>query len=133
MLSVTTSNNKEILGTFFQISDLIGSWRELNQWYDEMFNFRDKISDEERLSEYIYIVENFRKFVFTKQDEILKHDTDWVSMQQEVQRISEVLTEKPKTRRELVYQAKRDDWLRNLIAVLGQFIEDEEEELNNGW
>ena len=99
----------------------------------------DDATDEEMISEFKGINQKLRQYKFTKQDQIVEHDT-YRKMAKEVENLLSKAAEYADTRELTVYNFMRDDWLRWMHAVLMQAAQQEEimmepteEEGEDGW
>ena len=118
----------EIRQAFFQDPGFEQTWMDMKQEY-ETLGFRDKITDDEIIAEFKYIAQQLRKYKFSKQDQILSHD----SIDEMIDEIRELIGKAPEygdTRKEIVYNFLRDHWLINMHNALVQVIQmtDEEDE-----
>lgn len=119
--------DKEILvNTFFQDEAFEATWMEMRQEYDTL-GFRDKITDEEMIGEFKYIAQQLRKYKFSKQDQILGHDTV-EEMAREVESLIGKAPEYGDTRKEIVYNFLRDHWLINVYNVMMRAMQMEDED-----
>lgn len=113
---------------FFQDEAFEQTWIEMKQEY-ETLGFRDKLTDEELIAEFKYIAQQLRKYKFSKQDQILNHD----SVEEMVAEIGELIGRAPEygnSRKEIVYNFMRDHWLVNMHNTLYRAVmmNDEEDE-----
>lgn len=113
---------------FFQDEAFEQTWIEMKQEY-ETLGFRDKLTDEELIAEFKYIAQQLRKYKFSKQDQILNHD----SVEEMVAEIAELIGRAPEygnSRKEIVYNFMRDHWLVNMHNTLyrAAMTNDEEDE-----
>ena len=99
---------------------------EMKQEY-ETLGFHDDISDEEMISEFKYIAQQLRKYKFSKQDQILEHDTLY-DMAKEIEELIGKAPEYGDSRREIVYNFMRDHWLVNMYNTLIRVAQVEDEE-----
>lgn len=127
-------DTEEILETIkaeFRTPDLMTYWPELLRRYKEM-GFTDPLTDAQRIDEFIYIVEQIRKFVFTKEKTILSYSHDLNKMLDVVDDLIAKSKEKSPERKTLVYYAIRDEWLLHLRNTISIGIE-YQKELNDEW
>lgn len=113
---------------FFQDEAFEQTWIEMKQEY-ETLGFRDRLTDEELIAEFKYIAQQLRKYKFSKQDQILNHD----SVEEMVAEIGELIGRAPEygnSRKEIVYNFMRDHWLVNMHNTLyrAAMMNDEEDE-----
>jgi len=117
-----------VINAFFQDEAFEHTWMEMLQEYDAL-GFHDRISDEEMISEFKYIAQQLRKYKFSKQDQIVSHDT-LGEMAAEVEKLIGKAPEYGDSRKEIVYNFLRDHWLINMYNVMMRAaqMDDEEEE-----
>lgn len=115
-----------IIQAFFQDEAFEQTWMEMKQEY-ETLGFHDDISDEEMISEFKYIAQQLRKYKFSKQDQILEHDTLY-DMAKEIEELIGKAPEYGDSRREIVYNFMRDHWLVNMYNTLIRVAQVEDEE-----
>lgn len=110
--------------------DVIASWESLCDTYD-MLRFVDHLSDAERLEEYKWIVQQMNSFL-TKMRSKLMSCKDAETMA-EMLRASYTPTGKVdlSSRRALVYQKLRQQWVSTAISGITIMMEMEEEQ--DGW
>lgn len=101
-------------------------WPIIHQRYQAM-GFQDHLSDKERINEYKYIVEQYRKYIAGHEKQILKYENNLEDM---LKVIEELITKAPEVdieRKVLVYYTLRDDWLTDLynaVILILQLKED---------
>ena len=117
-----------IIQAFFQDEAFEATWMELKQEYDNL-GFKDDISDEEMISEFKYIAQQLRKYKFSKQDQIINHDT-LEDMAHEIEELIGKAPEYGDSRNEIVYNFMRDHWLVGMYNTMirAAQMEDEEED-----
>lgn len=111
--------------------DVITSWEVLNDTYD-MLRLTDPLSDAERLEEYKWIVQQVNSFLSKMRTKLLScKDVD--SM---IECLAATMTPAGKvelsTRRALVYQKLRQQWIVTRLRTLQMMAEQEKEE-EDGW
>lgn len=107
--------------------DVITSWEVLNDTYD-MLRLTDPLSDAERLEEYKWIVQQVNSFLSKMRTRLLScKDLD--SM---IECLAATMTPAGKvelsTRRALVYQKLRQQWIVTKLRTLQMMAEQEKEE-----
>lgn len=117
----------------FRAKDFEGMWFNLKNWYEQL-GFADAITDQERIDEYTWIVQQLRKYMFSKQDDVLACD----SVEEMIEVVDSMIgnaQEYGADRRHVVYNFVRDHWLYELRNHLGNwmielsgYIEDKEDE-----
>lgn len=112
--------------------DVVASWESLCDTYDAL-RFTDPLSDAERLEEFRWIVQQMNSFL-TKIRTKLLSCKDMETMA-EVLGMSFVPSGKVElsTRRALVYQKLRQQWVRTEIARIQTMVAQEEMEEADGW
>jgi len=117
-----------VIQAFFQDEAFEQTWMEMKQEYDTL-GFHDEISDDEMIGEFKYIAQQLRKYKFSKQDQILSHDS-LEEMAAEVEALIGKAPEYGDSRKEIVYNFLRDRWLINMYNVMMRAaqMDDEEEE-----
>lgn len=109
-----------LIQMFFQDESFEVTWMELKQEY-ETLGFRDPLTDEEMIREFKDIKQNLRKYKFSHQEQILKHDTI-EEMANEVERLIGIAAEYSDSRKGIVYNFMRDHWLFNLYNTLIEIL-----------
>ena len=110
----------------FRSPDFENVWMECKQMYENL-GFHDNISDEEMIAEFKYIAQQLRKYIFTKQGEILKHAT-YGDMIGEIDNLIGKAPEYDDDRRGIVYNFMRDHWLYEIRNIFVQLASNEEED-----
>ena len=121
---------KEDLLPLFQMNSFANMWIVINNKYNLM-EFKDNISDEQRISEYKWITQQLRKYISKQQNVVLKHDT-LKEMLNEIEALISKAEEYGDSRREIVYNIMRDEWLIELYHIIELNIDDNEED-EYGW
>lgn len=117
----------EEIESMFLMPTLYKMWPDIQLRYAQM-GFKDDMPDSEMISEYTYVLEQYRKYVSSHQKEILSNRNDLEKMLQVVEELIEKAPEKDMERKTLVYNTLRDDWLVDLHNVIVAGIQDREEE-----
>lgn len=127
MLDEDMRGNLQLL---FRAKDFRGMWSTLNAMYDEL-RFDDKITDNQRIDEYRWIVQQLRKYMFSKQDDILGCQ----SLEDMIDKVDSLISnaaEYGEDRKHIAYNFLRDQWLfevRNYMStMLIEYSDDMEEE-----
>lgn len=113
----------------FQARDFETMWYAIKDEYKDL-GFVDPISDQTRIDEYTWITQQLRKYMFSKQDEIMGCDSleDMVAM---VDSLIGKAGEYGDERKKVVYNFMRDHWLyevRNYLVDLIVSVSVDEEE-----
>lgn len=98
----------------------------LNDKYNQL-DFKDTISDGERIAEYKWINEQIRRYINKQKNIVLKHKKA-EEMLAEVDNLIDKATDYGDSRKEIVYNIIRDEWLMNLQRILFFWNSSEEEE-----
>ena len=113
----------------FQARDFETMWYAIKDEYKDL-GFVDSIDDKTRIDEYTWITQQLRKYMFSKQDEIMGCD----SLEDMVAKIDSLIGkagEYGDERKKVVYNFMRDHWLyevRNYLVDLIASISIDEEE-----
>lgn len=111
-----TDEYRDLIERAFQVPGFVELWPYIQSKYQEM-GFKDHLTDREMIQEYKYISEQYRKFIFKRQDAIMAiADNPELVMDLVSDQISK-LTESPTERKQLVYSAIRDEWLVSLYQI----------------
>lgn len=106
----------------FRANDFEAMWYVLKDQYDNL-GFSDQMSDQQRVDEYKWIVQQLRKYMFSKQDDILGCD----SVDEMVARVDDLIgraEEYGDDRKHVVYNFVRDHWLYELRNHLSNMLID---------
>lgn len=106
----------------FRAKDFEGMWFTLKSMYSDL-GFTDDITDQQRIDEYKWIVQQLRKYMFSKQDEILACD-NLTEMVAKVDDLIGKADEYGDERKKVVYNFLRDHWLYELRNHLSNMIMD---------
>ena len=112
--------------------DVVASWESLCDTYDAL-RFTDQLSDAERLEEYRWIIQQMNSFLTKMRTKLLTcKDLDAMI---DLMRKSFIPSGKMElsTRKSLVYQKLRQQWMRTKIAELQMLQPQETEEDQDGW
>ena len=115
-----------IINAFFQDDAFEQTWMDIKQEY-EVLGFSDKLADQERIDEYKYIAQQLRKYKFSKQDQIVNHDTV-EDMMKEIEGLIGGAAEYGDARKVIVYNFMRDHWLVNMYNTMAQAVLSEVDE-----
>lgn len=114
----------------FQAKDFESMWHVCKAWYESL-GFTDA-TDQQKVDEYKWIVQQLRKYMFSKQDEIAGLN----AIEDMVAKVEELIGKAPEygeDRKKIVYNFIRDHWLYEVRDSLFEMIqmtmpEDDEEE-----
>lgn len=126
---------KQRVELMFQARDFESMWFAISDEYRDL-GFNGPMSDQDKIDEYTWITQQLRKYMFSKQDEILGCDSleDMIAM---IDAFIGKASEYGDDRKKVVYNFMRDHWLyeiRNHLVNLIMEInlqnesDDEEEE-----
>jgi len=126
-----TDEELETVTRMFLMPDILGYWHDIKCRYESM-GFTDRLSDKDRIEEYDYITRQMNKYISSHQKAVLADD-DLVRMLAEASDMHAHAPFEGRERRQLVYFSMRDDWLRMLMGLIGQMMDDHEMEEDDGW
>ena len=121
---------KETLDELFVPLGLVEMWPQITMRY-KYFDFHDDISDGDRYDEYVWVVEQYRKFIGSKKAQVLSWADDLEKLAKNVEQWLADGSEKISTgkgesiRPRLVYVAIRNDWLVQLLHVTRFLMEED--------
>jgi hypothetical protein len=121
---------KDTLDELFVPLGLVEMWPQITMRY-KYFDFKDDISDGDRYDEYIWVVEQFRKFIGSKRSQVLSWAEDLDKLSKNVEQWLADGSEKisvgkgESIRPRLVYVAMRNDWLVQLLHVTRFLMEED--------
>ena len=72
-------------------------------------NFKDSLSDKERINEYKYVYEQYLKYIFKNQDVILNVEKNYKRMLMEAEELRKRTSDSATERKKLVYQSLRNE------------------------
>lgn len=91
------------------------------------FEFRDELTDAQRLDEFASIYQQLRKFVGSKQSMVLSFQEDLHALRAWIDQQVEKSDTYPRTRIDMVYNSLKVDWLRQARNQVDSLIEQREE------
>lgn len=112
---------KQGIMLMFQARDFEGMWYAIKDEYHDL-GFTDDLPDQVRIDEYKWITQQLRKYMFTKQDDIMKCD----SVEAMVTMVDDLIgkaEEYGDERKKIVYNFMRDHWLYEVRNHLMNLIE----------
>ena len=118
---------KDQILLMFRARDFEGMWFIIKNQYDEL-GFTDPMTDQQKIDEYKWIVQQLRKFMFTKQDDVLSCDS-LESMVACVEKMIGNAEEYGDERKKVVYNFMRDHWLYELKDHLTMLLYELQEEV----
>ena len=124
-----TDYQREVLDSFFMMKDFRSMWDIIYNEY-ETKHLDTWMYDDEMLKEFQYINQQLRKYISSHQDQIMDHGSDFEAMLKEIEELLGTASEYADSRKELIYNFLRDQWLVELHDGIVWLMEnaDEEEE-----
>lgn len=107
---------RDSISRLFELPTVLNMWPTIQKTYT-MLGFKDVLTDEKMISEYKYIVEQFRKYVSSHEKQILKCE-NIEAMSIAVEKMIKNAPEVDLDRKVLVYYQIRDSWLWNLYTYI---------------
>ena len=107
---------RDSISRLFELPTVLNMWPTIQKTYT-MLGFKDVLTDEKMISEYKYIVEQFRKYVSSHEKQILKCE-NIEAMLIAVEKMIKKAPEVDLDRKVLVYYQIRDSWLWNLYTYI---------------
>ena len=107
---------QDSISRLFELPTVLNMWPTIQKTYT-MLGFKDVLTDEKMISEYKYIVEQFRKYVSSHEKQILKCE-NIEAMLIAVEKMIKNAPEVDLDRKVLVYYQIRDSWLWNLYTYI---------------
>lgn len=107
---------RDSISRLFELPTVLNMWPTIQKTYT-MLGFKDVLTDEKMISEYKYIVEQFRKYVSSHEKQILKCE-NIEAMSMAVEKMIKNAPEVDLDRKVLVYYQIRDSWLWNLYTYI---------------
>lgn len=127
------AKQEEFIKSRFLMPTLLDNWQAIKGWYDYL-GFTDSISDEDRISEYKYVNEQVRKYVFSHEKELMKLQYNLKALAEKLENYLEKADEVPANdtasvhlRAQFVYRAMRNAWLIDFHRIVMTMIETEED------
>ena len=112
--------------------DVVASWESLNDTYDTL-RLSDPLSDTERLEEYRWIVQQMNSFLTKMRTRMLSCKDQEAMIEMLGSNFTPVGKVDLSTRRALVYQKLRQQWVRTEIVRLQTMMTQMETEEKDGW
>ena len=107
---------RDSISRLFELPTVLNMWPTIQKTYT-MLGFKDVLTDEKMISEYKYIVEQFRKYVSSHEKQILKCE-NIEAMLIAVEKMIKNAPEVDLDRKVLFYYQIRDSWLWNLYTYI---------------
>lgn len=93
----------------------------------DQYSFTDHLSDEEMIAELRKVYTDFKRYIFSKESAVMKHEHNLSSMLEVVMQLQSKTSDKAETRAELLYNALRDEWLNQLHGAIVDTMNTDEE------
>ena len=103
---------RDHLKSMFELPTVLNMWPTIQNAYS-MLGFKDVLSDEKMISEYKYIVEQYRKYVSSHEKQVMRCE-NLEEMASAVEKMIKNAPEVDLDRKVIVYYQIRDTWLWNL-------------------
>lgn len=126
---------QSIFDEAFAVPDFIQLWPEIQRQYNDL-GFTDTLTDEERIREYNWIVQQLRKVISTKQGQIQSYAEDLPKMLEVLEDFKRKNRSRDTAyvdRKHLVLGVLRDQWVNSFIVNISIEIEQSKEESNGLW
>lgn len=94
----------------------------------DQYNFSDHLSDTEMIAELRKVYTDFKRYVFSKEKAVMKHEGNLAAMLQVVTELRAKASDDADTRAALLYNAIRDDWLNQLSTAIADTMNEDGEE-----
>lgn len=124
-MSALTDAQRGVLAELFTLRGFQHMYSLINAYYSQ-YGLGIGLSDDERIEEYQWITKQLRKYVSTKQDEILECGGNLDEMRARVHDMLSNAVEYGGSRREQMYIFVRDNWLRELLGGIEMLMEDDD-------
>ena len=124
---MTTEAELEEIKDKFTLPSLSAMWPIISQRYKAM-GFHDVLTDAQMIEEYKYVLMQYRKYVGSHEQEILKHINNLDDMLKVIEELIDKAPELDTQRKILVYNTIRDDWLTDIYNTVVSVLQAREEE-----
>ena len=94
----------------------------------DQYSFTDQLPDEEMIAELRKVYTDFKRYIFSKESVVMKHEHNLSNMLEAVMQLQSKTSDKAETRAELLYNALRDEWLNQLHMAIVDTMNEEVEE-----
>ena len=111
--------------------DVVASWESLCDTYDSL-RFADQLSDAERLEEYRWIVQQMNSFLSKIRTKLMTCKDTEAMMDLLNVTYTPANQADLKTRKALVYQKLRQQWVKMAMTSLHMMMQEEQEERDGG-
>ena len=115
-------DQRNLLYGLFQMKDFDQMYDVIHSEYKTK-ELGKNLSDEDRIAEYQWITQQLRKYMSSKQNQILDHGSDLDGMLAEVANLIGAASEYNSTRQGLIYNFLRDSWLLEVWNGISYLIE----------
>lgn len=113
-----------IYNSLFTLPSYYDIWPTINATR-EAFGFNDPLSDSQLIEENRWVVQQYRKFVFTLEEEVMKayRSGGYEEVSEYLINKAEKLDDDFKDRKSAMYQALRNSWLTGAIQIVSLEID----------
>ena len=128
-----SDEQRQQIDEMFHMADFRTMFDICNNLYSQL-GFQDKLTDKERISEYKYITQQFRKYISNRYEPILACGSNLDSMISTVESWISDAPEYGDDRKSIVYNFIRDGWLISVFNGLKYLVDtSNSEEDEDGW
>lgn len=123
MAQALDEETRKQVESLFHMASFQDMYAAIHRVYSDL-DLGEGLADEERIREYKYVTEQFRKYLASHQDQVLAHGSDFDGMLQEMRRLMAQASEYRTTRKELVYAFLRDKWIAEATNAIAWIAEE---------
>jgi len=114
----------EYIQQVFNMPSFSMAWDTIDQMYRGK-KLGEDMTDDERVAEYANVNQQLRKYISSRQEQVMRHQSNFPAMLDEVAAIIAKADEYAPTRQQLMYNFMRDSWLIGLYnAILTVMMDD---------
>lgn len=106
-----------VIKEFFHAKGFKDMWPDIKMKYENLGFHIDQMGDDEIIEEFTDICQQLRKYMFSKQDQIISKDT-YGEMADVAEELIGKAQEYAKDRKMVVYYFMRDEWLEHMCMML---------------
>jgi len=132
-INSTIKELEEEITNHFILLNFEDFWHDIDTWYKN-YGFTDELRDSDKIAEYKWINDQFTKYVFKHQDQLLSSSRNYKAMLDKALEQRAAKGKAIKERKDIVYYKLKNIWLEDLIAKENQIITliEQSKEMNNG-
>jgi hypothetical protein len=112
------------LEDMFKHASLNDNWPGIDEAYRSYFKFSDNLADDQRIDEYTWIAQQYKKFVNKEQAPIMGFRDDWESRLKYVKGLADKEYKPSTDRKHMVYGLMRDAWIAEMQSYVEMKMED---------